>query len=96
MICPECGESFKLSSVLIHSIKRFVSKVFKKKKVRKESGFFPPEHANCRCFVAEIDERTKSNVASRKWNSFDGYEPEWKAAGFESEEEWLLFIKENA
>lgn len=32
----------------------------------------------------------------RKWNSFEGYEPEWKAAGFKSEEEWMLYIKENA
>lgn len=31
-----------------------------------------------------------------KWNSFEGYEPEWKAAGFESEEEWMLYVKENA
>lgn len=31
-----------------------------------------------------------------KWNSFQGYEPEWKAAGFESEDEWMLYIKENA
>lgn len=35
-------------------------------------------------------------LKKRKWNSFEGYEPEWKAAGFESEEDWMLYIKENA
>jgi hypothetical protein len=35
-------------------------------------------------------------LKKRKWNSFEGYEPEWKAAGFKSEEEWMQFIKENA
>lgn len=35
-------------------------------------------------------------LKKRKWNSFEGYEPEWKAAGFESEEDWMLYVKENA
>lgn len=91
MICPECGESF--ASPLRYR------RALRWKKSRRNVNL---NHSSLKCFVANTNEAIEGlknlgkALKKRKWNSFEGYEPEWKAAGFENEEEWLLFIKENA